>query len=151
MIKLWLLLVAMLKIGGLTVYGLHTLTKTPQLSVKRLEKPKRELATGYNQFVNSYPNRRLKALTKQLQWLLENDYQRNPRVRRILHQDLKNLMDMAKLKEKLSEPDPKVDALLDSKIDEVMKRITAIRRAKDEAVKEEILIHAELIDFNGKR
>lgn len=151
MLKTLLLILGLLKVGGLTAYGLHRITLTPQLTVRRLEKPKRELAIGYNKFVDEHPNKKMKELTKQLQWLLENDYQRNPRVRRILHQDLKNLMSMAELKSKLSEPDAEIEKLLDDKVEEVTTRVKAIRHTKDEAVKEEILIHAGLIDFNGKR
>jgi len=151
MFKFALLLAGLLKIGSITAYGLHRLTRTPQLTIKKIEKHKRELAIGYNKFVDEYPNKKMKDLTKQLQWLLENDYQRNPRVRRILHQDLKNLMSMAELKSKLSEPDAEIEKLLDDKVEEVTTRVKAIRHAKDEAVKEEILIHAGLIDFNGKR
>lgn len=151
MIKIAILLLSLLKIGGISVYALHKITKTPQLTVKKLEKPKRELAIGYNKFVDMHPNKQMNELTKQLQWLLENDYKRNPRVRRILHQDLKNLMSMIELKDSLSKSDTDVDKLLNEKITEVVERVKAIRQAKDAAVKEEILLHADLIDDNGKR
>lgn len=107
-----------------------------------------------NDLVASAPNPLLESIITDLNWLLRNDYKRDIRVKRIIHQDLVNLVAISDLWQKLE-----YRATLDSPTKTqyietlacIADRTRQLRYSKDEHIRDEILLLGDLIKRNDQK
>ena len=121
-----------------------------QVKTKLLEAPKRDLAIEFNSFIVAHPGEELNQLVDDLNWLLKNDYHRDLRVKRIIHQDLTSLVAISKLREKLEREDEKTSLAYTQALGTITQRTSNLRNTKDEKIRDEILLLGEMIERNDR-
>ena len=150
MIKIGIL--GFILVKGLLVSGYFGFIhgKPKRISVKKFSEAKQDLAAQFNSFALAHPSDTMSQLIADLEWILRNDYRKDIRVKRILHQDLKNLMDMAHLRDTLQSYDTLIETKVQDALETIVTRTTAIRYSNDAAVKEKVLMLGEIIDDNER-
>lgn len=124
--------------------------KPKKVDVKLLEAPQQQLALELNQFIKANPSRELDTMVGNLNWIIKNDYQRDLRVKRVIHQDLKSLVEMSRLRHKLERKDADVERTYNEALKTISARTTTLRYEKDQMIRDEILILSDMIKGNDR-
>lgn len=125
--------------------------KPKKIEIKQIEGANNgKLAVELNVFIMQNPSDTMNELVTDLNWILKNDYQRDIRVKRIIHQDLKGLVDIHRLVEKLERVDPQTQETFDNSLKLIAERVNTLRYAKDETIRNEILMLGEMIEGNDR-
>lgn len=146
------LFIAIFLVGGLlfSAYMAFWPRKPKKVKMQMLEAPQQELALEFNSFLASNPSEDLNRLVSDLNWIIKNDYQRDIRVKRIIHQDLKSLVDMSKLREQLGRDDEQTSLAYRQAVATIAERTSNLRYAKDENIRDQILILGDMIKGNDR-
>ena len=149
MFKMAFLGVFLLK--GLLVSGYFAFFhgKPKQLDIKLLQDSSAQ-AKELNQFVQEHPSPELTALMRDLDWVIRNEYQRDIRVKRIIHQDLRSLAEMSRLYDMLERSDSESQQAYQDALSTISDRMNKLRHTKDMAIREEILLLGDLIKRNDR-
>jgi len=150
MFKLTALGVFLLKGFILSGYFAFFHGRPQQVNTRLLESAQQDLATEFNSFIVAHPGEDLDQLVEDLNWLLKNDYTRDIRVKRIIHQDLKGLVAISKLREKLEREDKQTSLAYDQALKTITDRTNKLRNTKDETIREQILLLGEMIKGNDR-
>lgn len=153
MTKSIVFLIAVLLLAGFlfSVAMLRIRTQWPKkVKMQMLEAPQRDLALEFNSFLASNPSEDLNRLVSDLNWIIKNDYQRDIRVKRIIHQDLKSLVDMNKLREQLGRNDDQTSLAYRQAVATIAERTSKLRYTKDENIRDQILILGDMIKGNDR-
>ena len=150
MIKLTMIGVFLLKGFLISGYFAFFHGRGHQVNTKLLQDTGRESAEKINSFIVMNPNENLNEMVTNLNWIIRNDYQRDIRVRRVIHQDLHSLVEMSHLYEKLDRPDTKTLAAYQAAITTITDRTVALRKAKDQTIRDEILLIGKIIERNDR-
>jgi hypothetical protein len=134
----------------LSAYFAFFWRRPKKVEMKLLEKSHRDLALELNSFIVSNPGEKLNRLVEDLNWLLKNDYQRDIRVKRVIHQDLAGLVAISKLREKLEREDRQTALTYRQALATITDRTRQLRHSKDETIREEILMLGEMIEDNRR-
>jgi ABC-type transport system involved in Fe-S cluster assembly fused permease/ATPase subunit len=133
-----------------SLYLMFRKVKPKKVEVKLLESPQQQLALEFNQFIKSHPSRELDTMVGNLNWIIKNDYQRDLRVKRVIHQDLKSLVEMSRLRHKLERKDIETERAYSAALKTIADRTTTLRYEKDQMIRDEILILSDMIKGNGR-
>jgi hypothetical protein len=107
-------------------------------------------AKKFNEFVKRHPELDLDKLTQDLNWIIKNDYHRDLRVKRIVHQDLESLGRMSKLRSLISDLRPADQARVDESLKVITQRAHDLRHIKEEHIREEMLLLGGMIERNSR-
>lgn len=143
----------MIPIVILFVIAIYLISRRPpRINLKLLEGTGQVPHAGrINQLLEKQPkNRQLKRIVNDLNWLLENDYRRDIRVKRIIHQDLRSLGEMIDLKEQVGASDLMTQNAVNQSLDVIATRTHKLRHTRNEAARNEILTLADMIKGNDR-
>lgn len=108
------------------------------------------LAMALNKFVRTNPTPELNQLIDDLNWIMEHDMSRDIRVKRLIHQDLKSLVEITNLRKNLSEVDYEIQQAYDQSFQTICERARNLRTADNRDIRNEILILSDMIEGNDK-
>lgn len=149
--KLTWILVFLLSGFILSAYFAFFHNRPRKVKIQLLEAPQQDLALELNSFIASRPDdERLAVMVDNLNWIIRNDYQRDLRVKRVIHQDLKSLVEMSRLYDRLERPDPVTREAYEDALTTITERTTNLRHNKDQAIRDEILLLGEMIEGNDR-
>ncbi len=122
-----------------------------KVKVKLLESDQHETAELFNNFLaTETSNETLDELVDNLNWIIKNDYAKDIRVKRVIHQDLKGLVAISRLIEKLDREDREASLAYDQALNTIADRVARLRHVKDENLRDQILMLGEMIEENDK-
>lgn len=121
-----------------------------RVKVTLLEDAHQDFATQFNEFVAKYPDDKLNQLVDDLNWIIRNNYKKDIRVKRVIHQDLKGLVAIANLREKLERPDTETSLAYDEALETISERVSHLRNVKDKTLRDQILMLGEIIKGNDR-
>tara|TARA_R110000851_G_C12835872_1_gene541204 strand:+ start:98 stop:622 length:525 start_codon:yes stop_codon:yes gene_type:complete len=108
------------------------------------------VSDSFNKFVEKYPSELLHTLVDDLNWLINNKYDRDIRVKRVIHQDLEGLTAMMELREKLERPNEPSLLAYEQALNTITTRVNLLRHTKDQTIRDEILMLGDLIKRNDR-
>jgi hypothetical protein len=108
------------------------------------------VSDSFNKFVEKYPSELLHTLVDDLNWLINNKYDRDIRVKRVIHQDLEGLTAMMELREKLERPNEPSLLAYEQALNTIATRVNLLRHTKDQTIRDEILMLGDLIKRNDR-
>lgn len=150
MFKLTFLGVLLLKGFFVSGYFAFFHGKPKTINATLIEASNAYLADALNEYIKREPSEKLNTLVDNLNWIIDNDYQRDIRVKRVIHQDLKSLVEIHTLLLKLDRPDEVALEVYNSSLDTIVNRTHKLRYIKDEYIRDEILLLGDMIEGNER-
>jgi len=117
---------------------------------KRLEITKQGLGAQFNFHAAKNPSKKMDALIDDLNWIIKNDYHRDIRVKKLMHQDMRSLVEISTNMDRLERVDAVAQEVYDNALNTISNRASNLRHSKDQVIRDQILMLGEMIEGNGK-
>jgi hypothetical protein len=143
----------MLLVKGLVVSGYFAFfhSRPKQVNLQPFEgSHMRKYLVELNRFAREHPNPSLDSFMVDLDWIIRNQYERDLRVRRLVHQDLKSLVEITRLYDTLERDDNDSHQVYHDALSNIAARMNKLRHTKDQAIRDEILLLGDMIQRNNK-